>query len=294
MFRTFASALFAVAVSAGPANYEQNGADWGGLCANGKEQSPIDLTEGGATLNGKMEIVGFNYYDFKVNSGFDSGDVTYTTPFDNDTLRLGTELELTFADGSQSYFQPLQFHFHAPSEHSVSGRLYDLEVHFVHTIKGSNTAGSTVAPQGEIPGAVIGIFFDREAGGNYDNDFLSSLNDAITSKGTASASMVKVRQFLGGVDMTEYWSYDGSLTTPPCWEGLKWSVIKQVQPISDAQLKKFTDRMAGNNAFAGGKGNNRVVQPLNARTLYFAADVAEGAASLAMGAAVAALTALAF
>jgi|Transcript_18722 carbonic anhydrase len=176
-----------------------------------------------------MEVVGYNYYDFKVNSQFKSSDPTFTTYFDSEVLRKQAELQLTFADGSQSYFQPLQFHFHAPSEHTVNGKNYDLEVHFVHTVRGSDNIAGSVA-QGEIPGAVIGVFFDVEEGGDYNNAFLDSLTAAIAAK--ADTAKVAVRTFLAGVDMTEYWSYDGSLTTPPCSEGLKWTVVKQVQPIS--------------------------------------------------------------
>ena len=298
MFRTLTSALFAAAVSAGAADYTQNGANWGDLCANGKEQSPIDLTVGGAIENGKMEITGFNYFDFTVNSSYKSDDLAHTTYFHPDALVENAEFQITFADGSQSYFTPLQFHFHAPSEHSVDGKLYDLEIHFVHTVKGSNKAGGTAAPQGVLPGAVIGVFFDRAAGGTYENAFLTSLTNAITTKSAATPTSVGVRSFLSGLDMSEYWSYDGSLTTPPCTEGLKWSVIKQVQPINETQLTFFTSRLAGNQAFASGKGNNRVVQPLNARKLYLAADVPvageSGAASIFASAALAIAAVLAF
>ena len=243
-----------------------------------------------------MELIGFNYYDFKVNSSYKPDDPTYTTAFDNATLANLAELEITFADGSRSYFTPAQFHFHAPSEHSVHGKLFDLEIHFVHLVKGSNTAGTTAAPQDAFPGGVIGIFFDRNQGGNYENSFLESLNNAIVTKDSAKPTTVDVREFLHGVDMSSYWSYDGSLTTPPCTEGLKWSVIQQVQPISDAQLARFTERMADNNAFAGGKGNNRVVQPLNDREVFFAANVPveSGSASLFAGAAMAVVVAMAF
>ena len=82
------------------------------------------------------------------------------------------ELDITFPDGSRSYFEPLQFHFHSPSEHTVEGRNYDLEVHFVHYYKGSNANGQSV-----LLGAVLGIFFDTRD--NTPNAFLDSLWDSI-------------------------------------------------------------------------------------------------------------------
>ena len=289
MFRTFSSALFASVASAAAADYTTNGADWHDLCEFGKEQSPIDLT--GATDNGKMELIGYNYYDFKVNTSFKTTDVTKTISFDTDALRKKAELELNFADGSKSYFQPLQFHFHSPSEHTVDGKHYDLEVHFVHTVRGSdNVAGSV--PQAEMAGAVIGVFFDTAAGGDYENAFIKGMDTAILGRGLSIKPKVPVRDFLSRLDMSEYWSYDGSLTTPPCTEGLKWSVLKQVQPISAAQLLSFTKNLEGNAAFAGGKGNNRVIQLLNDRTLYMAADV--GAASYMMASVAIAAAVLSF
>ena len=82
------------------------------------------------------------------------------------------ELDITFPDGSRSYFEPLQFQFHSPSEHTVEGRNYDLEVHFVHYYKGSNAYGQSV-----LLGAVLGIFFDTRD--NTPNAFLDSLWDSI-------------------------------------------------------------------------------------------------------------------
>ena len=65
----------------------------------------------------------------------------------------------------------------------------------------------------------------------------------------------------------EFWSYPGSFTTPPCTEGLRWTVLKKIYPISAAQLKEFTLPMSGAHAFTCGNGNNRTVQPLKKRTL---------------------------
>ena len=66
--------------------------------------------------------------------------------------------------------------------------------------------------------------------------------------------------------MTRYWTFKGSLTTPPCTEGLRWTVLKQVQPISADQLKWFTDKLEDSQAAK--VGSNRVLQDLNDRVLY--------------------------
>ena len=84
--------------------------------------------------------------------------------------------------------------------------------------------------------------------------------------------------------MAQYWNYPGSLTTPPCTEGVLWNVMRNVQPISDAQLKKFTKYLADDEDFAAGKGNNRVVQPANDRMICYSGAssiVSAGAAILA-------------
>jgi len=124
-------------------------------------------------------------------------------------------------------------------------------------------------------GAVLGFFFDRKAGGNETNKLIDSLDFAQTVEGsTITVDNVALSDFLATADFSEYWSYPGSLTVPPCVEGIKWTVIKKPLPISDAQLANFTKFFAGNKAFANGLGNNRKIQPLNARTLYFNSDSA--------------------
>jgi len=211
-----------------------------------------------------MELNGYGYRDFSiatVGTDLSRADGSVYSPLDNG------EFHLNFADGSKSVFTPLQFHFHAPSEHSVDGNLYDLEVHFVHYYADTDYS----------LGAVIGVFFDRSAG-DFDNDFLTAFwadGDEVD---------VNVASFLSNVDFSEYWNYPGSLTTPPCTEGIKWTVIKDVQPISEAQLKKFTELWADNADWASGKGNNRVVQPLNDRTLYFKSTGATGLAAASLAA----------
>ena len=93
--------------------------------------------------------------------------------------------------------------------------------------------------------------------------------DAIETK-DSTARPVDLTAFLSKIDASKFYSYDGSLTTPPCTEGLRWSVLKQVMNISKSQLRIFTQHLADNEYFAGGNGNNRALQPINARTLNLA------------------------
>ena len=251
MFKTaFAALMAATAMAGAGTDYKTNGANWGTtdpLCASGKEQSPIDLSVAGASRSENMMLNGYGYTDFNPEQSDvlrNAGSVKVDVP--------NGEFHLNFADGSKSIFKILQFHFHAPSEHTVDGKNYDLEVHLVH-----------LYAENDGLGGVIGIFFDRTAG-NYNNDFLDAFWDTDSERAS-----INLASFLRNVDFSQYWNYPGSLTTPPCTEGVKWTVIKDVQPISEEQLKKFTELWADDDAFAAGKGNNRMVMPLNDRTLYY-------------------------
>ena len=305
--RNFTAALSAMLVGSAYAGYDfsylQNGADWGvtttdtagatvdwALCDSGTEQSPIDLV--GGSSNDDLSIKREDYIDVRVDTAFEKSGSMKITGLDNSDPV--PKLTLVRGNGDELTFMPVQFHFHAPSEHSVDGTLYDLEVHFVH-----------VQPDGaSLPYAVIGVFFDRTVGGNSENAFLKSMFEAISSKDDSDASKVAAVEFLDSLDYSDYWSYDGSLTTPPCTENVKWTVVTGVQPINDVQLLEWTQFLADDDTFANGRGNNRVIQSLGDRTLYKANTTADGTgeeedndgASALMGglAAVAALAALSF
>lgn len=146
----------------------------------------------------------------------------------------------------------------------MNGRHYDLEMHFVHvdhTQEGSY--------------GVLGFFFDREKGGNYQNSFIDELDVLskiyVEDPGFSALQRLEsldIANFLNNIDFSKYYFYEGSLTTPPCSEGVNWFVVDEVQPISDEQFEKFNNRWADNDYFADGNGNNRKTQPLGNRTLY--------------------------
>ena len=122
-------------------------------------------------------------------------------------------------------FNPIQMHFHTPSEHTVDGKHYDAEFHFVT----KNTSGGL---------SVVGIFFDKSAG-TTDNSWVKSFQGGFADRfnaDDATKAQIDMDLLLTGYDTSEFWQYEGSLTTPPCSEIVAWNVMKSVQGISQAQL----------------------------------------------------------
>lgn len=207
----------------GPTHWSE--LDPGYAACNGKQQSPVDLT--GANQKDIANVV-FHYQASKVNI-INNG---HTIQVNYDT---GSYIEV---DGAR--YDLLQFHFHAPSEHSINGKLADAEVHLVH--KDAN---------GKL--AVVGILINKGPA----NSAIQSFWDALpTQAGTLDKRTVDVKasDFLPAIQTT--YRYDGSLTTPPCTEGVKWIVMTAPITFSEEQLTSYTKIF---------EGSNRPVQAINGR-----------------------------
>lgn len=211
---------------------EAGPAMWGDLhgdfatCATGKRQSPVNLP---ADAPHTALALDFAYAPTALNI-VNNG---HTVQVNHDA---GSTLSI---DGKPYEIQ--QFHFHAPSENAVLGVASAMEMHIVHA-----------ADDGAL--AVVGILFDLA---KTDNPFLAAFWDNLPGHGeeTSVEHTVSVGDAFdasGGIT-----SFTGSLTTPPCSEGVTWLMVKRHEGVSKAQLADFVG-LIGFNA--------RPPQPLNGRT----------------------------
>lgn len=209
---------------AGPAKWASLTPEYG-QCA-GSNQSPVNLT---GMVEAKLAPLQFHYQTggkTLVNNGH-TIQVNYAP---------GSTLEL---DGMR--FELKQFHFHASSENLIEGKSYPLEGHLVHA-----------NDRGEL--AVVAVMFEP----GRANAALSLAWQVLPAKAGESHGLkepVSAEQLLPA--KRDYYRFSGSLTTPPCSEGVRWLVMKEPVQVSQAQIDAFKAVMH--------HPNNRPVQPLNGR-----------------------------
>lgn len=213
---------------------EAGPAHWGELseayeaCGTGRSQSPIDIGRAahadaaaprmqyGAT---PLKIVN-NGHTVQVNYGPGSTLVT-----DGKTYRL------------------LQFHFHSPSEHHVSGKPQAMEAHLVHQ-----------AEDGSL--AVVGLLLQEGDANPFLEKIWPGIPSEVGHEVEVAGVTVNVADLLPA--RPGFFHYSGSLTTPPCSEGVRWFVIDEPGTVSKAQVERFLGAVPE---------NARPVQPLNGRVV---------------------------
>jgi carbonic anhydrase len=213
----------------GPAHWgELEGAN---LCSSGRNQSPVDISGVARAWQPTFQIAYSPTPLVLANKG-------HTVQAD---YAGGSSLRL---DGKTFYLA--QFPFHAPSEHQIQGRGTALEAHLVHK---SDT--------GEL--AVLGVLIRR----GRENAFLKKFWDRMPAKDCGenctvrdSALEINVRDLLPA--RLDFYRYSGSLTTPPCSEGLRWLVLKDSVQASPEQIERFNQTIGP---------SARPVQPLYARNV---------------------------
>ena len=200
-------------------------------CATGQRQSPIDI-RGGIAVD--LEPIKFDYRP----SAFSVIDNGHTVQVN---VEPGNSITIT---GKR--YELVQFHFHRPSEERINGRQYDMVAHLVHK-----------DVDGHI--AVVAVLLDR---GSAQSLVQTVWNNLPLEKGdeVRAGSRIDLSQLLP--DDKRYYTYMGSLTTPPCSEGVLWMVMKQPVPISMDQVAIFS-RLYPMNARPIQQADGRLIKESN-------------------------------
>ncbi len=212
---------------AGPEHWAELGNEFE-TCNAGKYQSPIDIKQ---VIDGKLPELKINFHT-DTKTIVNNGHTIQITVQDSDDFALDDDA-----------FVLKQFHFHAPSENHLFGKAFPLEAHFVH-------ANAT----GEL--AVIAVMFEQGVENTALTPIINSFPDS--PKGV---EIMKQSVDLAGLFPQDkhYYRFSGSLTTPPCTEGVRWLVVKQPVTLSAKQLAEFQRALK--------HANNRPLQPLHGRII---------------------------
>lgn len=194
---------------------KQGPLNWGRLdpaysaCSHGKEQSPIDIR--GAHLNKNLPPIEFHYIAGAMTLTNTGHTVQVVPPAGSYIVANGVRYDL------------VQFHFHHPGEEAVKGKLPDMDIHLVHKSADGKFAVVAVRLNEGNANAVLAALWPH----------LPKTVDA-TDKSTESMSPAGLLPRDRG-----YWTYEGSLTAPPCTEGVQWFVMEQEVELSRDQLRSF-------------------------------------------------------
>lgn len=202
------------------------------LCETGKNQSPIDINSFG------VEPIS---HPFSAQIEFDYQSVPL------EVVNNGHSIQVNYPQGSSvnidnQKYELLQFHFHTPSEHTFDGQAYPMEIHLVHqNILGRYAVISLMIVAGQENPLIKTI---------WENLPEKELVKTIRELSITASSFLPTNQ--------AYYSYRGSLTTPPCNEDVDWYVMKETIEASPKQIEQFSSVY---------NINARSVQPLNNRLI---------------------------
>jgi carbonic anhydrase len=199
------------------------------LCELGRDQSPININEAVKGIPGKIE---FNYKPTLI-SVVNNGHTIQVNYQPGSTIKINGE-----------QYELLQFHFHTPSEHTISDKASAMEMHLVHR-----------NPKRKL--AVVGIMINKGATNPLIEQIWTHI-PAVGKNNVVKNSTINAANLLP--NNKAFFSYSGSLTTPPCSESVKWNVLTEPIQVSEEQIEAFQSLY---------QVNARPVQPVNGRRIEF-------------------------
>lgn len=206
------------------------------LCDSGTEQSPIDVVTA-ETVAGESAL---NFLNYTVDVPLEMLNNGHTLQVNVAGTQSATDPQIEY--GGTTYFL-VQFHGHAGSEHTVDGSPSAMELHFVHqSAAGAYAVVGLMLDEG-AENATIGTMLDFDPGAGWEQACEESLSLSVVPTGS------------------DFFHYDGSLTTPDCREGVSWFVLEEHGLVAADQVADWEGRFGGT--------TNRPVQPMNNRQVIW-------------------------
>lgn len=204
----------------------------------GRKQTPVDIVIE-ETVAAALPEIAFHYRDTHFNVE-NTGHVVEVPYAPGSAIRVGHDT-----------YELLQFHFHAPSEHTINGHFAAAELHLVHR-------------NNLLDLAVVGVLVEV----GYP---VNSVIDYILRNAPQEEGEVDLHGKVNAKDVLPkgkgYYNYSGSLTTPPCSEGVRWFVLKQPVFVSEEAIHHLHEIIGEFPHYGGFSNNNRPVRPLNGRVI---------------------------
>jgi len=249
------------------ANEEAQKRTWGPECSAGREQSPINIDTSMVAASGSLPNIQTTFtarlkYVKNTGHGFQlfetSPDTSKLDPDGNNVEvdATGTPKGYSTIGGERYAFY--QVHWHHPSENTIDGRSFPLEAHFVHQLSDPSLVGTLHRL------AVIGLMYEYgDCNPALDSFWSKFPQDKGANKYTGEP--VDLDDKLEKGLKKGYYHWYGSLTTPPCTEGVSWNLLREPETVCQAQVSRI--QAALNETQQGIGFNNRVAQPLNHRVV---------------------------
>ena len=212
---------------------------WGDLdpeyaaCKTGKEQSPVDIR---GAQKADLPALRFEYragpLKYLINNGYTIRVNYHDAPGRGNYLVVG-----------DTRYQLTQFHFHRPSEETIKGKPYAMEVHLMHQSSDGKVIGVTVLLETGSANAAVQQIWDHMP--------ITKASEQEIPGAEVNPTGLLPRKF-------DYYMYEGSITAPPCTEGVTWIVLKDPVTVSAEQIEAFAKLYPH---------DVRPIQPLNGRVV---------------------------
>lgn len=201
-------------------------------CANGTEQSPIDIELSQLKVDKELGKFETNYKP-----------TAFTLMNNGHTIQANDASSSNTITIEGKVYTLVQLHFHKPSENQINGKTFEMEMHLVH----KNSEGNL---------AVLGVLIKSGSENTQLAEMFSKLPEEETTEDVKLDQVIDLNALLP--QDKKAFRYKGSLTTPPCSEGVDWTVLEEPIELSEKQIQAFGTIFSD---------DHRPVQPLNGRTV---------------------------